>query len=134
MCFEMVFSSIYSIIFPGIEVRLAGLLFSGPFFLPALKTGGAFTFFQCLSAFPDHNKVLKTIKSGIRLTSASSTPLVGALHQVVCVWFKRESFSFEVAPMGRSLIVAFSRPFFKTDQITLSWMWPAKLLGVYSKS
>lgn len=72
MCFKMVSSSIYSIIFPGIEVRLAGLLFPGPFFLPSLKTGGAFTFFQCLSTSPDHNKILKTIKNGIRLTSASS--------------------------------------------------------------
>lgn len=72
MCFQMVSSSIYSIIFPGIEVRLAGLLFPGPFFLPSLKTGGAFTFFQCLSTSPDHNKILKTIKNGTRLTSASS--------------------------------------------------------------
>jgi len=59
-------------IFPGTEVRLAGWWFPRSSFLPFLKMGAMFPFFQALGTSPDCHDLSNIKESGLATTSASS--------------------------------------------------------------
>ena len=75
----------------GTEVRLMGLQFYRSSFLPFLRTGMTFTFFQYLGTCPDHHNLSKIIGCGLAMTSASSFSACGCVllrhHGLVWVCF-----------------------------------------------
>lgn len=78
-CLNISSRRIYSMIFPGIEVRLTGLYFPGSFFLPFLKMGVMFPFFQSLGTFPDSQDFSNMMESILATMSISSLRTLGCM-------------------------------------------------------
>ena len=68
-----------SITFPGMEVRLTGLLFPGSSLLPFLKTGVTLAFLQFSGTSPVLQDLSKMMESGSAMTSASSLSTRGCI-------------------------------------------------------
>ena len=64
--------SICSVIFPGTDVKLTGLVFPGSFYFPFLKIRVTFTFFLPPGTSPDSHNFSNTMESGLLATSVSS--------------------------------------------------------------
>jgi len=81
MCLEMVSRISYSITFPGIEVRFSCLHFPGCSFLPFLKRRVMSACLQSLGTFPCCHDGIKHVESGLAMTSAGPSTLVGSSLQ-----------------------------------------------------
>jgi len=79
ICLSIASRRISSTIFPGTEVRLTGQWFPGSCFLPILKMGTIFPFFQSPGASPDCHDRSNIMESGLATTSANSLRTLGCI-------------------------------------------------------
>ena len=78
-CPAMVSRKICSITFPGTELRLTSLSLPRSSFLPFLKTGVMFAFFQSSKISLDHHDLSKTMKNDLPVTPTSSLSTLGCI-------------------------------------------------------
>jgi len=67
------------LIFPGTEVRLTGQEFPGSSFLPFLKMGTMFPFFQSPGTSPDCHNLSNIVESDMAMTSGNSLRTLGSI-------------------------------------------------------
>jgi len=82
MCLNISPRRTYSMIFPGTEVKLTSLYFPRSSFLPFLKMGVMFLFFQSLRASPDSHDFSILMVSGLATSPSTSLSTLRCMSSV----------------------------------------------------